>query len=295
MKEARTTMINSLLEEIGTAEIGKRVYGLATNKKAEPIICKFCGKKMEHKIRKVMDLEFYEPPSRCDCEGAQKYWAIYDERIKQIEEKCKEIEAKEYRRFEVERLLKNSYLGRRFKNRTFDTFVINATNKEAYQKALDYAQNFEKYEQEGIGLFFTGPVGTGKTHLAAAIANYLIREKVIPVKFGNITMLLSEIKSTYEEEAKTSEAEVIDTLSNVRLLIIDDLGKEKTTEWTSQILYTIVNNRYENYKPIVITTNLDLQELEEKIGEATLSRLIEMCKGIKLEGIDFRKAKLMEG
>lgn len=286
-------MINSLINEIGTAEIGERKIMLARGEEPEPIICRFCGKKMPFTLIGDENLAFYQPPPKCDCKKAKAYWEIYEKRMKEIDEQCREIEEKERRRFEVERLLANSYLGRRFMDRTFDTFIVNDKNREAYNKALDYAKNFEEYSKQGIGLFFVGPVGTGKTHLAAAIANYLIKEKVIPVKFGNITMLLSEIKATYDEDAKMRENEVIYTLSNVALLVIDDLGKEKTTEWTNQILYTIVNNRYENYKPVVVTTNLSIQDLEEKLGQATMSRIIEMCRGIKMEGVDFRRAKLM--
>lgn len=286
-------MKDSLIKEIGVAETGERTFATIRNPKPEPIVCNFCGKKLEYTVEGEGIFAYYQPPARCECKGAKNYWTIYDERMKEIEEKCDQIVAKERRRREVEKLLKRSHLGVRFSKRTFDTFMVKDSNKDSYKKALDYAENFEKYEKEGLGLLLTGPVGTGKTHLAAAIANYLINEKVIPVKFGNITMLLSEIKSTYNGVTETTEEEVINTLSNVRLLIIDDLGKEKTSDWTQQILYTVINNRYENYKPLVVTTNYNLQDLEDKIGPATLSRIIEMCKGIKMDGVDYRKVKLM--
>jgi len=288
----RTTMTNSLMDKIGTAETGERQVVIGEKEQPEPIICNFC--KGELHFKKVTgSFDFYKTPDRCSCEKAKKYWGIYDKRIAEINSECEEIEKKERRRIEVNRLIKTSHLGRRFKNRTFDTFEINEQNKAAFQISYDYASNFKEYEKEGKGLLYTGTVGTGKTHLAAAIANHLIKEKVIPVKFGNVTTLLSEIRSTYNGVTEATEGDVIRKLSTVNLLIIDDLGKENVTDWTNSMIYTIINNRYENYKPLIVTTNLGLGELEDAIGIATLSRLIEMCEGVKVDGVDYRKAKLM--
>ena len=293
VEEKRTTMINSLIKPLGEPETGKRTYSLVGRKeKPESIICNFCKKEMEYTLNDG-PLQYWRPPGRCKCEKATEYWEKYDKYQKQIEDECEKLEDIEKRKLKIDRLLATSNLGRRFQNRTFETFEINKSNKAIYEKCYNYARDFSQYKEQGAGLFFTGGVGTGKTHLAAAIANYLINDLVIPVKFGNVTSLLSEIRSTYGEYAKETEAEVIYTLSNVDLLIIDDLGKENRTEWSNSIIYTIINNRYENYKPIIVTTNLAIKELENRVGEATVSRLIEMCEGIKMDGLDYRKARLI--
>ena len=74
--------------------------------------------------------------------------------------------------------------------------------------------------------------------------------------------------------------------------MIDDLGKEKQTEWSNSILYQVINRRYENFLPVIITTNETMGDLERNIGQATLSRLIEMCDGVRMDGKDYRREKL---
>ncbi len=226
-------------------------------------------------------------PDPCSCQSAVKE----QENLQKAEEKKnRRIEA--IKRFEkIEKLFKMSRMGQRFRDRTFDNFKVTKDTQKAFKTSLEYANNFNEFRKTGVGLFFTGPVGTGKTHLAASIAQHLINE-LTPVIFGNVTTLLGRIRETYSSGSQESEHEIMDSLINADLLIIDDLGKEQTTDWVLEKLYTIINARYEDCKPLIVTTNLSVNDLEDKIGDAAVSRIIEMCDGVWMGGIDFRKKKL---
>lgn len=182
-----------------------------------------------------------------------------------------------------EKMKNETNLGERFKDRTFNTFRPNLQPK-AYKIAYDYATNFEN--NNGQGLLFMGNPGTGKTHLAAAITNYITDEYGIAVKFGNFISILNDIKKSFH-----SDEDIVRKLKEMPLLVIDDLGKERRSEWSEMILYDVINGRYEDYMPTIITTNLDPEEVKERFGEAVLSRIIEMCTGVVMQGKDVR----MEG
>ena len=147
------------------------------------------------------------------------------------------------------------------------------------------------------GLFITGPKGTGKTHLAAAIANQLMQQGT-PVICMTMIDLLERIKRTYEQNrqygGEISEGNVLDTYKRVQLLIIDDMGKEPATEWAVSKIYAIINARYEAYMPTIITTNYTDAELVRRLtpkdsgdpttADATIDRLREMCAAIVTTG-----------
>jgi DNA replication protein DnaC len=210
------------------------------------------------------------------------------ESIEKNEKEAKEALMKK-KQDKILQLLEKSGLGKRFTKRTFENF--RAQNEEL-EKALLKAKEFtEKFPNIEKGLLFTGPVGIGKTHLAAAIANQLINS-LYSVVFGNVTDLITLIRSTYSKETEITEAEIIKTFTeDTDLLIIDDLGKENVSEYTATILYQIINRLYEYEKPLVITTNFSSSALRKKFGEkgdAIVSRIAEMCEFLRINSDDWR-------
>jgi len=194
----------------------------------------------------------------------------------------------QHRQRRVAEILAKSGLGKRFQKRTFANTTINSNNKQAVAAAQTFVRLFPNVQQ---GLLFMGPVGTGKTHLAAAIANELINN-LYTVMFGNVTDIITLIKSSYGNQSELDELQILKAITeDIDLLIIDDLGKEYATENTKMLLYQIINRLYENEKPIVVTTNLTSDALASKYGErgkAIVSRLTEMCQPIVLEDDDWR-------
>ncbi|MEW6446712.1 MAG: ATP-binding protein [Bacillota bacterium] len=154
--------------------------------------------------------------------------------------------------------------------------------KRAFSAAKEFVELFLKEEAQE-GLIFTGQVGAGKTFLACCIANAVL-EAGKKVLFVAVPDFLDEIRATYDEEADVtySEHELLGLAKSVPLLILDDLGAFIYTEWARQKIYSILNHRLNHRLPVVVTTNVALEDLEEYLGERTTSRLIEMCRPYRL-------------
>jgi len=167
-----------------------------------------------------------------------------------------------------------------------------------------WAEDFGPETQKG--LYMSGPVGTGKSGLAFAIARRLIERGVTPCAYV-FDDLLAEIRSTYRDKSGNSEAEIIEECESTPVLILDDLGAERVTDHSARILYTIVNRRYNSLRPVIITSNLsggqlldrarELAAAQGEMGEAyrvlerIVSRLCEMVEGVPLVGQDRRKSR----
>ncbi|NLJ99932.1 MAG: ATP-binding protein [Clostridia bacterium] len=147
--------------------------------------------------------------------------------------------------------------------------------ESTFKAAKKFASSNIK-EAHGKGLLFYGNVGSGKTYLSSAIANYLLR-KGQRVLFVIIPDLLDKIRASYSGETELSELELLRQAKNIPVLILDDLGVHNYTDWARNKIYTILNSRLIYEKPTVINTNLDLDAMEEHIGERTTSRIVELC------------------
>lgn len=152
--------------------------------------------------------------------------------------------------------------------------------REVAQSTVMAAREFAEANVSGDrgkkGLFIYGNVGSGKTYLCSAIANYLL-EQGKQVLFIVVPDLLDEIRASYGGDGEMSEIQVLRYANNAPVLILDDLGAHNYTEWARNKIYSIINNRLNNEKPTVINSNLNLGQIERYLGERTTSRIVELC------------------
>lgn len=173
----------------------------------------------------------------------------------------------------------------------------NQSHRVNAHKAFTAAHEFVECCAAGLGLLFTGPVGSGKTFLAACIANALI-ERNKRVLFLVVPDLLDELRATYNNKGEFSEIDLLDTAREIPILVLDDLGAHNYTEWTRNRLYSIINFRLNEQLPTVITSNLSLEEMENYLGDRTTSRLLQMSRVFRLtcdQDIRLRKYQEREG
>lgn len=193
---------------------------------------------------------------------------------------------------EPERLLAESNLGERFKGRTFASFDAKR-DREAFDACSKYANAEKLLELQRNGLLIAGGYGSGKTHLAAAVTNALI-DRGIQVLFGTAIEHFDKIRNDFEN---TGINRHLASMKSANVLVIDDLGKEKKSEWTQQVLFDVVNFRYEHKMPIIITTNLvsedgeDFSALTNHVGGAVYSRICEMCNIVVTKSGDYRQGQ----
>ncbi len=189
----------------------------------------------------------------------------------------------------IQQLFANSGLSSRFVSCSFENWVARPGTEKAFAAAYEYSQNMENNLNAGRGLLFFGRPGNGKSHLAAALVRTaLALGKTAVIK--RVPMLLSFIRANYQDGAFTEE-QIMKTLTNVDLLVLDDCGAEKWTRWTEPTLYTIIDERYSWEKALIITTNSDLDDLEQKVGPLAMDRLLEMCEIIENRGTSYRQEK----
>lgn len=163
--------------------------------------------------------------------------------------------------------------------------------------AFNYAFRLvREYPAVDRGLVFMGTCGVGKTHLSVAILRGLI-EKGIPCLFYEFGSLLKEIQNSYNPISQTSELKVLAPVFEAEVLVLDELGALKPTDWVRDTMMQIINTRYNDRKLTIFTTNyLDGRRterdetLEDRIGVRLRSRLYEMCKTVQIEGGDYRRS-----
>jgi DNA replication protein DnaC len=186
-------------------------------------------------------------------------------------------------------------IGRRFLEVSFDREPIASMDPDVVREVRAYIRNIDKNLEAGRGMWFDGPVGTGKTSLAILIAK-AVRDAGGSFAVYPVPRLLAEIKRTYDRDATESYMQLFRKLCSVDLLVLDDLGAERQTEWVLEQLFSIVNERWQDERAIVITTNVPpanedalwkrlevecnlLREMREQVSLKGLPALIERLDG----------------
>lgn len=245
--------------------------------------CRFCGKEyIKNEDEKIniypefvrKNLEYI---ADCDCLKVE-----YEKEVKEMERK----RIQDYIKNKIEKFKDISIIDSKFLNSNFENADMNSQHMQLAERYVECFLEKEKKE----GLMFYGEVGTGKTFSAACIANYLM-EKGKTVLVMNLGLYLNKLTLGWGE----AEREVLEEVENCDLMIIDDLGGEKSldkdqTGWRSEKIYNLIDARYRSEKPLIITTNLDFSRDKDKCKlnihtqERVRDRIIDMCFPVKISG-----------
>lgn len=236
------------------------------------VYCGKCGS------RKQLRVKFGDKTHvvRCVCKCESK----------ELEEKKRQEEYEEQMR-RINRLKEASMMDKKYREITFDKYEVREENKKVLEMAKKYADRFQDMYKKNQGLLLYGPVGTGKSFTAACIGNYLLNNAK-PVIMTSFVKILQDI---WENDR---EAEYITILNSASLLIVDDLGTERETDYALEKVYNIIDSRVRANKPMIITSNLelnDMMECEDIRKKRIYDRILECCYPMYVGGKSFRMMK----
>lgn len=212
------------------------------------------------------------PPIMCDCQ-----------RI--TEEREEAAFQKRQAEFCIERMKSSGLQDRYLRDYKFEN--DKGYNPSEIKTARKYAEHWDEIKLKSTGLLLWGNVGTGKTFIAACIANALI-EQGVPVLMTNFSKILNQLSSMFSEDRN----KYIESMNSYSLLIIDDLGIERNSEFALEQVFNVIDNRYRSKKPLIVTTNLTLDELKhpKSFAHARIyDRVLERCVPLRVNNQNIRK------
>jgi DNA replication protein DnaC len=226
------------------------------------------------------------PLGACDGSG----WILGPEDVARPCE-CREQRLKRGRVRGVASAIPPRYRGVSFDRPPVSDMAHHPETREALKKVRGFIEGLDANLKSGKGIWLFGDTGTGKTTLAMLVSKEAVA-KGHSVAIYSLPKLLARIRRTYDgEPGGDSYSAFFKRLTSVDLLHIDDFGAEKRSDWVLEQLYALVNERYEDERSIMVTTNLTVDKLEEQIGRRTVSRLTETCEQVPLFGSDRRLEK----
>jgi DNA replication protein DnaC len=203
--------------------------------------------------------------------------------------RCRCVESKR-----IERLIEAARIPDRYRECDLESYL---PNHESQKKAKICVQRFiDKYPNIDVGLLFLGTCGVGKTHLAVSLLKHVIIERGDGGLFYDFRDLLRAIQSSWNSISQASELDVLRPVLDAKVLVLDELGANKPTEWVRDTIAHIINCRYNDRKLTIFTSNyLDNpsrqgeETLKDRVGVRLRSRLYEMCREVEIRGMDFRQ------
>lgn len=235
----------------------------------------YCGKCNEAKqtVLKSKWQDGFDRKVRCQCACEE---AVYAEREKEL--------AAQESKHRIENLRSAGIQDKRMLNYSFEQ--DNAPNSPISRFCRTYVANWNENYGSVIGLLFWGDVGTGKTFYAGCIANALI-EKGVPVLATDFISILNELQGMQNGRTNYTKE-----LNNYKLLVIDDFGAERQSDYAVEQVFNLINQRYKSNQPLILTTNLTIQELRNPADlkhKRIYDRVLELCMPVKFQGESFRK------
>lgn len=244
------------------------------------LVCGVCHEQRQKHIE--FDAPTEEEPDRkrllkvvcgCQCDREREKAA------KKAEEDKKAMER-------VSRLKKASLMDEKFREATFASFRVDKDNSRNLRICKRFTDAFDEMVEKNQGLLMWGDVGTGKTHMAACIANALLG-RGIPVVMTSLVKLLEVIQS-----GEDRESDIIARMNSAKLVIFDDLGAERNTDYALEKVYNIIDSRYRRKLPMIVTTNLTIEEMKEETDRRytrIYDRVFEVCYPMQFTGVSWRK------
>ena len=213
-----------------------------------------------------------------------------------------------------ERQRRQAHIPLLYQESTLDSFNIDGEDdRHLLSRARMAARKFVKsypLETRGVGLLFTGPIGTGKTHLAIAVLKLLMEDRGVNGMFCHYNDLLKDVQNSYNDRVHETELEVLRPMIEAEVLVIDEMGARKPSDWVSDTVGHLLNTRYNERRTTLVTTNypnlpgvlnaanltafqqtreaLRRETLGDRIGDRMHSRLQEMCLVVETDGADYR-------
>jgi DNA replication protein DnaC len=211
----------------------------------------------------------------------------------------------------ADQILRAARIPRRYEHCALDNFDIwKPELRPALEPPLMWAREwFERWPLHvDVGLLFMGPPGTGKTHLAVGLLRELAARKGAKIYFSEQRELLKELQSSFDGGSGRTESDVLAPILEAEVLLLDDLGAGRTSAWAQDVMHDVLAHRYNRKLPTLLTTNRaigddeppsaagrDVPTLRDRLGDALISRIYEMCRVIPVAGEDFRRGMLHAG
>ena len=240
----------------------------------------YCGRCCTRKQTRIVIpiLGIGEKILPCICKCQKEEFAEQERRFKNAEDQRK-----------IDELRRASLMDDRSLKSTFEIFKNNGYNSELRDIVKIYAEEFDRMVEENQGLLLYGETGTGKTFAAACVVNYLLDRK-IPVLMTSFVKLIDQFMRFNENDSES----VIHKMNRAKLLVIDDLGAERGTDYALERVYDVIDSRYRANKPMILTSNLTLGQMQAETNvrlKRIYDRVFEICFPVHVDGPPWRQVQ----